>query len=287
MALPFDSTLKSLVAARPGDFAGVFGLPTDEFVRPVNVDLSTVSAATDVALAYGKPIREIVDLNFQTGPDATLPSRLHLYSAALHRLHRVPVRTVLVLLRSQANTSNLTGVHAYGTGSSGVEFRYEVVRLWQVPVESILHAGLSALPLATLCQMPAGEPLPDAMRNVVLEIQRRLGTEASHEEASRLITASFILTGMRAKNPVRNSIYRGVGVMSELTAYDEAVEEGELRGKLINSHSLLLMLGRKRFGPPDPTIEAVVKDIQDLDYLHRLVEATLTANSWTELLATP
>jgi hypothetical protein len=287
MALPFDSTLKSLVAARPGDFASVFGLPTDEVVRPVNVDLSTISAATDVALAYGKPIREIVDLNFQTGPDVTLPSRLHLYSAALHRLHRVPVRTLLVLLRSQANTSNLTGVHAYGAGSSGVEFRYEVIRLWQVPVESILHAGLSALPLATLCQMPAGEPLPDAMRNVVLEIQRRLGNEASHEEASRLLTASFILSGLRTKNPVRNSIYRGVGVMNELTAYDEAVEEGEQRGKVIQSHAILLRVGRKQFGPPDETTEVMLKSIQDLDHLNRLTDAILAVKSWSELLATP
>lgn len=71
MPLPFDATLKSLVAEHPGDFARVFGLPTGEPVTAVNADLSTVSAATDVALAYGDPFREIVDLNFQTGPTRT------------------------------------------------------------------------------------------------------------------------------------------------------------------------------------------------------------------------
>lgn len=287
MPLPFDATLKALVAAHPDDFAGVFGLPTGEPVRPVNVDLSTLSAATDVALAYGRPVREIVDLNFQTGPDTGLPSRLHLYNAALHRLHGVPVRTVLVLLRQQANTSNLTGVHAYGDGPWRVEFRYGVTRLWEQPVESVLHAGLSALPLATLCRMPVGEPLPDALRAVVLEIQRRLGTEATHEDAARLLTASYILTGLRAKRAVQNTIFRGMGVMTELTAYDEAIEEGEHRGRVLNSHATLLRQGRKQFGPPDDVTETALKAILDLDRLERLTDALWTAKSWAELLATP
>ena len=75
--------------------------------------------------------------------------------------------------------------------------------------------------------------------------------------------------------------------MSELTAYDEAVEEGELRGKLISCHNILLRQGRKKFGPPDEAIEAVVKTIQDLEHLDRLVDALWTTNSWPELLATP
>lgn len=75
--------------------------------------------------------------------------------------------------------------------------------------------------------------------------------------------------------------------MSELTAYDEAVEEGELRGKVIQSHSILLRVGRKQFGPPDEATEAVLKSIQDLDHLDRLTDALWSAKSWAELLATP
>jgi hypothetical protein len=66
----------------------------------LNVHLSTISAATDVALGYGKPLREVVDLNFQSGPDPGLPGRLRLDNAALYaRLQRPshaphqPVRT--------------------------------------------------------------------------------------------------------------------------------------------------------------------------------------------------
>src|SRR5687767_14577077 len=116
MSHPFDATLKDIVADHPADFATVFGLPTDKPAAPLNVDLSTVSAATDVALAFGDPIQEIVDLNFQSGPDAGLPGRLHLYNAALHSRHDVAISSVLVLLRPKADAPILTGKLSYGEG---------------------------------------------------------------------------------------------------------------------------------------------------------------------------
>ena len=95
MSLPFDATLKDMVAKRPRDFETPLAFPRNEPVTVLNVDLSTVSAATDTALGFGNPIREIVDVNFQSGPDAGLPGRLHLYNAALHARHDVVVRSLL------------------------------------------------------------------------------------------------------------------------------------------------------------------------------------------------
>lgn len=283
MSHPFDATLKSLIADHPADFAAVFDLPAHEPVTTINVDLDTISAATDVALMYGNPAHTIVDLNFQTGPDPDLPGRLHLYSAAIHHHHHSVVRSILVLLRSKADAANLTGRLVYGNERSGVEFRYEVIRLWQQPVDHYLHAGIAVLPLATLCELPSGQSLAHGLRDVVLEIQKRLGQEASHAEAVRLMTAAYILTGLRVKKSDLASIYRGVGLMTESTAYDEAVEEGELK----NSHKLLLRIGRKQFGEADAASEAELKSIRDLERLERLADAILTAKSWQELLATP
>jgi hypothetical protein len=232
---------------------------------------------------YGDPMREIVDLNFQSGPDAKLPSRLLLYNAALHARHEVTVRSVLVLLRTKADGPNLTGKLAYGASGFRVEVEYRVLRLWQEPVESYLNAGVSALPLATLCRMPADKPLPEGLREVVREIDRRLGLEASHAEAVRLMTAAYILTGLRVAKGDLASIYKGIGLLQESTAFDEAVEEGEIK----NSHKLLLRLGRKRFGPPDAATESALTAIKNLERLERLADAILTANSWQELLATP
>jgi predicted transposase YdaD len=283
MSHPFDATLKAIVADHPADFAAVFRLPADKPVMPLNVDLSTVSAATDVALGFGDPIREIVDLNFQSGPDTGLAARLHLYNAALHARHDVAIWSILVLLRPKADAANLTGKLSYGEGHHRVEFNYQVIRLWQEPVESYLRAGLAALPLATLCQLPAERPLPDALWEVVREIERRLRAEANHGEAIRLMAAAYILTGLRVKKGELASIYKGIGLMQESTAYDEILEEGEVK----RSHRLLLRQGHQRFGPPDAAIEGELTAIRDLDRLERMADAILTASSWQELLATP
>ena len=74
--------------------------------------------------------------------------------------------------------------------------------------------------------------------------------------------------------------------MTESTAFDEAIEEGELRGKISNSHQTLLRLGHKQFGVPDEATELELKSIRDLDRLE-LIDAILTAKSWLDMLATP
>ncbi len=161
------------------------------------------------------------------------------------------------------------------------------MRLWQEPVEGFLRSGVAALPLATLCQLPEGQPLPEALRTVVREIDCRLGKEVNEAEAAKLMMAAYILTGLRVDKSDLASIYRGVGLMGATTAFDEAIEEGEARGELKRSHRLILRLGRKPFGDPDVATQARLTAITDLDRLERLAEAIFTANSWEELLATP
>src|SRR5207302_10308394 len=101
----------------------------------------------DVAFGFGAPLQEIVDLNFQSGPDARVSSRLLLYNAAFHLRYQVPVRSVLILLRTKADSSELTGKLTYFCGGRRVEFEYDVVRMWQQPLEPFLHGGLGLLPL--------------------------------------------------------------------------------------------------------------------------------------------
>ena len=71
--------------------------------------------------------------------------------------------------------------------------------------------------------------------------------------------------------------------MQETTAWDEMIEEGEVR----RSHRLLLRLGKRQFGAADSATEAAVTAIRDLDRLERMTEAVLTASNWQELLSTP
>jgi predicted transposase YdaD len=294
MSLPFDATMKEIIAPHPEDFASVFQFPKTTPARTLNVDLSTISAATDVAFGFGAPLQEIVDLNFQSGFDRVVPARQHLYNAAFHLRYLVPVRSVLILLRPKADRDDLTGNLTYVCGGKRVEFEYDVVRMWRQQVDLFLYGGLRLLPLATLCRMPEDKPLSEALREVVREIDRRLAEEADHAHAVRLMTAAFILTGLRVPKETLADIYDGVRIMHESTAYDVILEEGRaegrlegrLEGEIRNSHRLLLRQGQKRFGPPDPATESALKSVQDVERLERMAEALLSVSSWQELLLT-
>lgn len=96
------------------------------------------------------------------------------------------------------------------------------------------------------------------------------------------MTAAVILTGLCVKKSDLASIYQGVGLMQESTAFDEYVES-ELRSHI----AILLRQGRNKFGPPRATTAAELSEITDLDRLGRMVDAILTVTSWDELLATP
>lgn len=50
MSHRFDATLKDIVAQHPAEFAEALGLRCEGRAIALNVDLSTISAATDVAL---------------------------------------------------------------------------------------------------------------------------------------------------------------------------------------------------------------------------------------------
>ncbi|MFO0968115.1 MAG: hypothetical protein U0793_21375 [Gemmataceae bacterium] len=245
-----------------------------------------MSAATDVVFGFGDPIEEVIDLNFQSGPDAMLAARLHLYNAACHLRFAVPVRSVAILLRRKADARDLTGNLSYASAGRRVQFEFEVVRLWEKPAARFLEGGIGLLPLAPLCELPEGKPLVAALREVIGVVDQRLAQERNHAEAVRLMTATFILTGLRVDKNELASIFDGVKVMHESSAY-ELLEEWEKKGEKKAQLRLLLRLGRKRLGVPDPRVEAALAVIEDTDRLDRMAEATLTAASWQELLDTP
>jgi hypothetical protein len=169
------------------------------------------------------------------------------------------------------------------------------MRLWQQPVDVFLTGGLTLLPLAPLCQLPAAASLEQALRDVVHRIDQRLVAEVPYDRAVKLMTAAFVLTGLRIDRRVLDDIFRGVKVMHDSSAFDvyealgreKGIQLGLQQGRVQERQRVLLELGGKRFGPADAETEAAVRGIDNLDRLKRLTDAVLTANSWHELLATP
>ncbi len=286
MPFPFDVVMKDLVRERTADFEAALGLEGDHPVRVLNVDLTTLSAATDIVLGFGEPLSSLTDLNFQAGRDGQLSSRVLMYNGVLHHRYHVPVRSVIVLLRREADDANLTGRVRYQSGRGGrskLDFSFEIVPMCQQPLRRYLTGGLGLLPLAQLCRLPANQPLEQALKSVVRRIDKRLHADAGPVEAKFVLSAAYVVAGLLLSEEATKELYEGVEAMRESSTYQGILREGRIEQAV----KMILRLGRKHFGDPSESVKVALQSITDVDRLDRVADQLDVVGSWQELLETP
>jgi hypothetical protein len=277
----------------PADYVRLLGLDATQPMTALNVDLSMLSAATDVVLGLGDPLERVIDLNFQASRDADLSRRVLVYNALLHQRFRVPVHSVVVLLRPAADDRVLTGHYRYEgyPNRSELAFTFDVVRVWRRPVREFLSAGPGALPLAVLAEMPGGVSVKRALPNVLKEIDARLTHLSKPIPIGDLWTAAFVLSGLRLSRGEAVGLFKGILAMKESTTYqwiiEQGMKEGMKEGALQEARNMILMFGDAHLGRPSTAVKKSIHEIDDLERLHRMSKRLLDVESWRELLETP
>jgi predicted transposase YdaD len=285
VAKPFDVTLKHLVEAYASDCLDFVDLRSRKPVDVIDADLSTVIAEADKVIRVHDPTPWLVHLEFQASYDPDLSDRLLRYNVLLNGRHGIPVRSVVVLLRPEADGSAMTGIvsHVLPEGERYLEFRYTIVRVWQKAVESVLKGGLGTLPLAPLAKVERKE-LP----SVIDRMKERITSEATIQESSTLWVATYLLMGLRFSLETASQMLQGVQAMKESVTYQAILAEGKAEGKaegsLEEARKLLLRLGSKRFGRAHESALAAIQTITDLRQLEDLSDKLFNVSSWDELL---
>lgn len=285
MSLPFDATLKDLAGEFPRDFLATFDGAAPEDIALLNVDLSTVTTSADLIIGIGKPVREIVHIDFQSSAAATKHADVIAYNVLLFRHYLVPVHSIVLLLRPSAAHSALNGTVAYSPrpGRGKMDFGYEVVSLWNRPAEALVAGALGVVPLAVLGRLPENMDLPSAMTGIAEQVIERLEREAAPATVRKLLTAAYILSGLRLRRDRLRPIFeRGIRTMRDSDTYMAIIDEG--REEQIKKD--ILQLARQRFGQGDSTIPTRLEGITDLDRLERIHSRLLVATSWQDLLDT-
>jgi hypothetical protein len=285
MPLPFDATLKDLAQVNPRGLLAAFDVVTTLPVSLLNIDLSTVTTSADLVFGLGQPLQEIVHLDFQSSASATKHADILVYNALLYRQHLVPVHSIVVLLRSQAAHPNLHGLIAYAPRNQRgkMDYRYEVVRIWERRSNDFLAGDLGMVPLAVLAGLPPGIDSETALAGIIQQVVERLQREAAPEQLRRLLTASFVLTGLRIPRERARHLFQGVQAMRDSDTFMSIIDEGRLE----EVKKVVLRLGQKKLGVADETVRAFVAGNEDVDHLEFLLERILDVKSWQELLATP
>ena len=294
MSKSFDATLKELVGKYPADWLACLGIKTAGHIDVIESDLSTVSMQADKVLLIHDPMPWILHIELQASRDAGLSRRIFKYNAFLHAHHGIPVQSTVFLLRPEAHEPGLTGQLAYVLSADGsLDFRFKLVKVWQHPPEEYLSGGIGTLPLAPLCNAPK-ETLP----KVIQIMDERLSSGTLPGEKASLMTAAYVLLGLRYKPEIVEQLFKGVRSMEESSTYQLIIAKGEARGKAegvaigeargkaegvaIGEAKLLLHLGIHRWGPPPDSIRTKIES-SSVEKIERLGELILDASSWEDL----
>jgi predicted transposase YdaD len=126
---------------------------------------------------------------------------------------------------------------------------------------------------------------------VIARLVERIEAEAPPEQGPILMTAAYVLMGLRIHHERADELFQGVRKMRDSTTYqailNEGRAEGEIKGRAKEAQRLLLRLGRKRLGDPDATVEAAVRTIADVERLELLIDRIDEVANWQDLFQTP
>jgi predicted transposase YdaD len=287
MSKPFDATLKGMLEWSPTDWPALAGHPATT-AEVIDADISTFSGASDKVLRVRGTPDWLLDVNFQSGPDASIPGRAHLYNAMLAARHGLLVRSLVVLLAPQANLTGIDGRYVQGFPGEEphVVFRYRVVRVWELPVEPLLQGGWSTLPLAPLSAVREAD-LPA----VIERMRRRIRGPSAPPQAGDLWTATWVLMGLRYEQELVERLLRGVIAMEESVTYQAIIrkgrDQGRAEGKAEEARKSLFLVGRQLLGEPAADVTAAIQAIDDVERLEQLVVRALQVKTWDELFDRP
>ena len=225
--MSFDSTCRRLAEQFPEDFATwLLGKPIRSTVlNPTELSLEPIRA-DNIMLLEGE--HDILHMEWQTDPKQVIPMRLADYRLRIHR--KAPDKTIhQVVIYLRKTNSEL--VHQNYFEIAGMYAEYEVIRIWEVPVEELMRfPGL--LPFAALGQTDNPER---ALRNAV----RSMKQIADPEKQNEVLGAAYFLGGLVLDQALIGKIIRR-DVMRESVTYQAVLEEGREEGREEERRSLIL-----------------------------------------------
>lgn len=290
----YDAALKHTLSMFAADWAHFLGVPEGIRVEPIDVDLSNVSQMADKLLRVHADPPYLLHIEPHSYSDESLDSRMLQYQASARHREQVDVFSAVLLLYPRAWGPKNRGAVRVESPFPGcrLDFAYQVVRVWELPVESLLRAGVGLLPLVPLADVSV-ENLPA----VIDVMSQRLSTEVPRAEAMELWTATHILMGIKYGRQLTNVILRSVREqMKDSPTYleileegvekgiEKGIEQGVEKGGTAAMQTVLLRQGAHSFGPPTPETVRRIHAIRNHETLDSLLLRLLDVASWDELL---
>jgi hypothetical protein len=282
-ATVFDPVLKQLADRHEPAIVGcirrILGLPLGGSIDVVQPNLPAVTIDADRVYRITTPIPMLLHTEWESSSALGRPDRFLVYNTLLTRQTDLPVQTVVLLLRKEEKSTDLTGVLTRtlpGTGDYLV-WRYSVIRLWELPSDLFLtDPGLT--PLAPLSAVDES-----GLAKLADQIQDQW-KELPEADLKELKTATETLMGLRYSKDLVHRLFGEVSAMEESVIYQEILHIGQAKA-LRTARQTLLDIGKKRLGTPDARQRQTIEQCDDLERLSRMTVASVDAPDWSTVLA--
>ncbi|MGF1481415.1 MAG: Rpn family recombination-promoting nuclease/putative transposase [Cyanophyceae cyanobacterium] len=222
----------------------------------------------------------VLHIEFQTEPDERMPFRMLDYRVRVYR--RFPnkaMRQVVIYLKPTG--SPLVQQDCFEL--AGTRHQFEVLRLWEQPVEALLSAqGL--LPFAVLGNTANPESVLQAVSQKIVEVDNRQAQNnlaaATALLAGLVLEEKMIRTILRQEMIQESTFYQAITAEAEAKGRAKGRAEGRAEGEVI----LILRLLKRRIGKVPPQLQAQIQQLS-LAQLEELGEAFLDFEQESDLEA--
>ncbi len=276
--MSFDNLCKLLSEKHPDRFATwILGQPltavkvlkTELSIEPIRADSITLLQTQD----------RILHLEFQVklSSDPPLPLRMLDYWVRLHRLYRVPITQVLILLCEPDNAETIETAFVL----EKTRHEYQVLKMWEQDPSTFLEdeALLALAPLAA-ATMP---------ERLLSQVAAQVSTIESNSVRQTISSYVQILAGLRFKKALIRQIFQE-GMMRESVIYQDILKKGERKGERKGKQegkqeeclALVLRLLMRRLGTLERGVLSQVTDLP-LVVLEDLAEALLDFSTAADL----
>lgn len=296
----FDRAIKRVSDDFPEEVVSllsrIIGLRARKLIGIVQPNLPPATIEADRVYRLGEPSPMLLHTEWESSSSLGRPDRFHEYNVLLTKQTEFPVKTVVILLRPDANSSDLTGELTRTIPEEPAPYliwRYSVIRLWELPVEMFLQSP-GTTPFAALAQVPL-ENLPG-----VIEQMEEQWRQVDEREARELKTITELWLGFRFDPLMIHRLFKENTMLEESTIYQEihgkglkkgleegrqeGRAEGRAEGRLFGERQAVLRIGTKRLGEPTAAQRLAIESVTDAEHLDRMLDIALDANDWASIV---
>ncbi len=218
--MSFDNLCKLLAEKHPDRFAAwLLGEPSTTAIEVLKTELSIEPIRAD-SITLLRTRGRILHLEFQTNwqSEPPIPLRLLDYWVRLHRLYRLPVTQIVVVLLPPSEGTTIETVFEVEL----TRHEFQVVKLWEQDPERFLQDA-ALLPFASLTRTQDASQLLDRIVQQVAEIPE----STERQELSAYVQ---LMAGLKYDKEEIRRVFRE-GMMRESVIYQEILLEGEEKGR--------------------------------------------------------